>query len=92
MRRTGVRLARSLTPDGPVSGEYDDGRVRADDGIYQVGTDGRLLLPCEPSALYCARPAEPDFFADMYTDVGGERRQEANTELMLFKPGPGGGW
>jgi 2-keto-4-pentenoate hydratase/2-oxohepta-3-ene-1,7-dioic acid hydratase in catechol pathway len=23
---------------------------------------------------------------DMYTDVGGERRQEANTELMLFDP------
>ncbi|WP_134670830.1 fumarylacetoacetate hydrolase family protein [Halorussus marinus] len=185
-----MRLARLLTPDGPVSGTYDDGVVRADDGTYEVGTDGRLLPPCEPSAVYCVgrnyaetldqmeyeRPEEPDFFVkppaslvghgrpipypeftdeltyagelaavigercravapesvpevvrgytvmndvdaldqqgrtarkafdasgplgpwietdidptdvDMRTDVGGERRQEANTELMLFDP------
>jgi len=185
-----MRLARLLTPDGPVRGTYEDGVVRADDGSYEVGTDGRLLPPCEPSALYCVgrnyaetldqmeyeRPEEPDFFVkppaslvghgrpipypeftdeltyagelaavvgercrnvapeavpevvrgytvmndmdaldqqgrtarkafdasgplgpwietdvdptsiDMRTDVGGERRQEANTELMLFDP------
>ncbi len=173
-----------------MSGTYDDGVVRADDGTYEVGTDGRLLPPCEPSAVYCVgrnyaetldqmeyeRPEEPDFFVkppaslvghgrpipypeftdeltyagelaavigercravapesvpevvrgytvmndvdaldqqgrtarkafdasgplgpwietdidptdvDMRTDVGGERRQEANTELMLFDP------
>ncbi|NHN57869.1 MULTISPECIES: fumarylacetoacetate hydrolase family protein [Halorussus] len=185
-----MRLARLLTPDGPVRGEYEDGVVRADDGTYEVGRDGRLLPPCDPSALYCVgrnyaetldqmeyeRPEEPDFFIkpptsllahgepiryppftdeltyagelaavigercrnvapdevstvvrgytvmndvdaldqqgrtarkafdgsgplgpwietdvdptdlDMYTDVAGERRQEANTELMLFDP------
>ncbi|USZ68937.1 fumarylacetoacetate hydrolase family protein [Halorussus salilacus] len=185
-----MRLARLLTPDGPVRGEYDDGVVHAADGRYEVGRDGRLLPPCEPSALYCVgrnyaetleqmeyeRPEEPDFFVkppasllaheqpipypeftdeltyagelaavvgercrnvapedvpevvrgytvlndmdaldqqgrtarkafdtsgplgpwietdvdptnlDMHTDVGGERRQEANTELMLFDP------
>ena len=185
-----MRLARLLTPEGPVAGEYDDGVVRADDGSYEVGRDGRLLPPCEPSALYCVgrnyaetldqmeydRPDEPDFFlkppasllahgrpirypeftdeltyagelaavvgercrnldpedvpdavrgytilndvdaldqqgrtarkafdgsaplgpwietdadptdVDMRTDVAGERRQEANTELMLFDP------
>ncbi|WP_226022143.1 fumarylacetoacetate hydrolase family protein [Halomicrobium salinisoli] len=185
-----MRLARLLTPAGPVSGEYVDGTIHADDGTYEVGVDGRLLPPCEPTALYCVgrnyaetleqmeyeRPEEPDFFIkppaslsaheqpipypeftdeltyagelaavigercrdvpesevpdvvrgytvmndvdaldqqgrtarkafdgsgplgpwietdldprgiDMHTDVGGERRQEANTELMLFDP------
>jgi 2-keto-4-pentenoate hydratase/2-oxohepta-3-ene-1,7-dioic acid hydratase in catechol pathway len=179
-----------LTPDGPVRGEYDDGVLRADDGTYEVGRDGRLLPPADPSALYCVgrnyaetleqmeyeRPEEPDFFIkppasllgherpipypeftdeltyagelaavvdercrdldpeevpdairgytvmndmdaldqqgrtarkafdasgplgpwvetdvdprdlDMWTDIEGERRQEANTELMLFDP------
>ena len=185
-----MRLARLLTTDGPVSGRYDDGVVYANDGSYEVGVDGRLLPPCEPTALYCVgrnyaetleqmeyeRPEEPDFFIkppasllaheqpipypeftdeltyagelaavidercrnvepdavpdvvrgytimndvdaldqqgrtarkafdgsgplgpwletdldpraiDMHTDVAGERRQEANTELMLFDP------
>jgi 2-keto-4-pentenoate hydratase/2-oxohepta-3-ene-1,7-dioic acid hydratase in catechol pathway len=185
-----MRLARLLTPAGPVSGRYEDGRVHADDGVYEVGVDGRLLAPCEPTALYCVgrnyaetldqmdyeRPAAPDFFIkppaallaherpipypaftdeltyagelaavidercrdlapadvpdavrgytvlndvdaldqqgrtarkafdgsaplgpwietdvdpsglDIHTDVAGERRQEANTELMLFGP------
>jgi len=71
-----MRQARLLTPDGPVSGRYEDGRIRAADGVYEVGRDGRLLPPCEPSALYCVgrnyaetldqmdyeRPEEPDFF------------------------------
>ena len=71
-----MRIARILTPDGPVEGRYDDGVVRADDGTYAVGVDGRLLPPCEPTALYCVgrnyaatldqmdydRPEEPDFF------------------------------
>ncbi len=185
-----MRLARLSTPAGPVSGRYDDGVVYADDGRYEVGVDGELLAPCEPSAIYCVgrnyaatleqmeyeRPDEPDFFIkppasllghgesipfpdftdeltyagelaavidercravgyeevpevvrgytilndvdaldqqgrtarkafdgsaplgpwletdldprgiDMHTDVAGERRQEANTELMLFDP------
>jgi len=185
-----MRLARLLTPEGPVSGRYDDGVIYADDGTYEVGRDGRLLPPADPSALYCVgrnyaetldqmeyeRPDEPDFFIkpptallaherpipypeftdeltyagelaavvgercrnvepeevsevvrgytimndvdaldqqgrtarkafdasgplgpwvetdvdptdlDMWTDVSGERRQEANTELMLFDP------
>jgi 2-keto-4-pentenoate hydratase/2-oxohepta-3-ene-1,7-dioic acid hydratase in catechol pathway len=185
-----MRLARILTPEGPVAGRYEDGLIVAEDGTYEVGVDGRLLPPCDPSALYCAgrnyaetldqmeyeRPDEPDFFIkpptalagheetvpypeftdeltyagelaavidercrgvrpedvpdvirgytvmndldaldqqgrtarkafdgsgplgpwieteadphgiDMWTDVGGERRQEANTELMLFGP------
>ncbi|GAB6880696.1 fumarylacetoacetate hydrolase family protein [Halorubrum gandharaense] len=71
-----MRLARLLTPEGPVSGRYEDGTIVADDGVYEVGRDGRLLPPCEPSALYCVgrnyaetldqmeyeRPEEPDFF------------------------------
>ena len=71
-----MRLARLLTTDGPVSGRYEDGTVFADDGLYEVGVDGRLLPPCEPTALYCVgrnyaetieqmayeRPDEPSFF------------------------------
>jgi 2-keto-4-pentenoate hydratase/2-oxohepta-3-ene-1,7-dioic acid hydratase in catechol pathway len=185
-----MRLARIETVDGPVFGRYDDGVVHADGAEYEVGVDGELLPPCEPSALYCVgrnyaetldqmdydRPEEPDFFIkppasvlaheepivypeftneltyagelaaviderchdvaaeevpdvvrgytvmndvdaldqqgrtarkafdgsgplgpwietdldprgiDMHTDVDGERRQDANTELMLFGP------
>ena len=71
-----MRLARLLTPDGPVSGRYEDGNVSTADGTYEVGRDGRLLAPCEPTALYCIgrnyaetleqmaydRPDEPTFF------------------------------
>ena len=71
-----MRLARLRTPEGIIEGEYDDGIVVADDGEYQVGRDGTLTYPCEPSALYCVgrnfaatldqmdydRPEEPDFF------------------------------
>ena len=189
-----MRLARLQTPDGRVvNGEYRTDRdsvVTDDDTEYVVGADGRLVPPCEPSALYCVgrnyaetldqmdydRPDEPDFFIkppaslvghdadvpypsftdeltyagelaavigerchdvdeadvpnilrgftvmsdldaldqqgrtarkafdgsgplgpwietavdprgiDMHTDVSGERRQTANTELMLFDP------
>ena len=78
-----MRLARMLTPGGPVSGRYDDGLIYAADGTYEVGVDGRLLPPCEPTALYCVgrnysetleqmeyeRPAEPDFFIKPPTSV-----------------------
>ncbi|QRV17875.1 fumarylacetoacetate hydrolase family protein [Haloterrigena salifodinae] len=70
-----MRLARIETSDGPVAGEYEDGYVHADE-TYEVGVDGELLPPCDPSALYCVgrnyaetldqmdyeRPEEPDFF------------------------------
>ena len=185
-----MRLARLRTDDGIVSGKYEDGTVRTDDGTYEVGVDGELAAPCEPSALYCIgrnyaknleqkgydKPEQPTFFIkppvsvvphetpipyptfseevtyagelaavvderctdltpeeaesairgftimndvdaldqpdlpsrkafdgsgplgpwvetevdptsiDMYTDIDGERRQEANTELMLWNP------
>ena len=71
-----MRLARLMTPEGPVSGRYEDGIIHAEDGVYEVGRDGRLLPPADPSALYCTgrnyadklsqmgseRPDEPDFF------------------------------
>ena len=83
-----MRLARLLTPEGPVSGRYEDGMVEADDGVYEVGRDGRLLPPCEPSALYCVgrnyaetldqmayeRPDEPDFFIKPPASLLGHRR------------------
>jgi 2-keto-4-pentenoate hydratase/2-oxohepta-3-ene-1,7-dioic acid hydratase in catechol pathway len=80
-----MRRARILTPDGPVAGQYEDGTVHADDGSYEVGVDGRLLPPCEPTALYCIgrnyaetleqmeyeRPAEPTFFIKPPTSLVG---------------------
>ncbi|WP_276300361.1 fumarylacetoacetate hydrolase family protein [Halorussus lipolyticus] len=83
-----MKLARLLTPDGPVRGEYDDGRIDADDGVYEVGRDGRLLPPADPSALYCVgrnyaetleqmeyeRPEEPDFFIKPPASLLGHER------------------
>ncbi len=71
-----MRIARLLTPEGPVTGRYENGTVDTDDGTYEVGIDGRLLPPCDPTALYCVgrnyaetleqmayeRPDEPSFF------------------------------
>jgi 2-keto-4-pentenoate hydratase/2-oxohepta-3-ene-1,7-dioic acid hydratase in catechol pathway len=71
-----MQLARLLTPDGPIEGEHRDGTIHADDGSYEVGVDGRLLPPAEPSALYCVgknyaitvsemdyeKPDQPSFF------------------------------
>ncbi|ELZ04508.1 fumarylacetoacetate hydrolase family protein [Natrialba aegyptia] len=71
-----MRLARIDTASGPVTGRYENGVVHADDDTHEVGVDGELLPPCEPTALYCVgrnyaetldqmeyeRPEEPDFF------------------------------
>ena len=71
-----MRRARLRTPDGVISGRYEDGVVITQDAEYVVGQDGELTHPCSPSALYCAgrnfaatldqmeyeRPDEPDFF------------------------------
>ncbi|MFC7167724.1 fumarylacetoacetate hydrolase family protein [Halospeciosus flavus] len=71
-----MRLARAQTPDGIVSGQYDDGTLETEDETYEVGEDAELLAPCRPSAMYCVgrnyaatldqmdyeRPEEPDFF------------------------------
>lgn len=71
-----MQLARILTEEGPVAGEHVDGAVHTEEGVYEIGVDGRLLPPCEPTALYCigenyaeageriedVRPASPTFF------------------------------
>ena len=83
-----MRLARLLTPTGPVAGRYEDGVIVAADGRYVVGRDGRLLPPCKPSVLYCVgrnyaetidqmeyeRPAEPDFFLKPPTSLLAHER------------------
>jgi 2-keto-4-pentenoate hydratase/2-oxohepta-3-ene-1,7-dioic acid hydratase in catechol pathway len=79
-----MRLARVDTPDGPVTGEYRDGAVHADDGVHEADRE-ELLAPCEPSALYCVGrnyaatidsmgydvPDEPDFFIKPPASVVG---------------------
>ncbi|MFC6974841.1 fumarylacetoacetate hydrolase family protein [Halomicroarcula sp. GCM10025709] len=71
-----MKRARMQTPDGIVSGQYEDGVLTTDDGEYVERRDGSLTYPCSPSALYCVgrnftetldqmdydRPDEPDFF------------------------------
>ncbi|WP_254280437.1 fumarylacetoacetate hydrolase family protein [Haloarcula marina] len=83
-----MRIARLLTETGPIRGTYRDGVVHADDGDYEVGVDGPLLPPCEPSALYCVgrnftdtleqkgyeRPEAPDFFIKPPTAVIAHER------------------
>lgn len=47
-----MKLARAETPDGVLTGEYDDGTLHAEAGSYEVGA-GDLLAPCEPGTFYC---------------------------------------
>lgn len=70
-----MKRARIETADGVFEGEYDDGTVRTDAGVYEPEAYD-LLAPCEPSAFYCVGrnfgekvaqmdyeiPEEPDFF------------------------------
>lgn len=71
-----MKLARIETPDGVVTGEYDDGIVETGGDSYTVGEDATLLAPCEPRMFLCVGrnygekveqmnydvPEEPDFF------------------------------
>ena len=47
-----MKLARVETPDGVVTGEYDDGTLIADGETYEVDSED-LLAPCEPGTFYC---------------------------------------
>ena len=67
--------ARIRVPAGVLEGEYDDGTVRTDEGVYEP-EEYELLAPCEPAVFYCVGrnfgekveqmdyeiPEEPDFF------------------------------
>lgn len=71
-----MRIARLQTPNGTVTGNYEDGVVVTTDETYVIGDDGNLTYPCSPSAVYCVgrnytetlsqmeydRPDVPDFF------------------------------
>jgi len=84
-----MRLARLATPDGPVSGRYENGTIETPDGQYEVGRDEFLLPPADPSALYCVgrnyaetleqmayeRPEEPDFFIKPPTALLGHKQE-----------------
>jgi 2-keto-4-pentenoate hydratase/2-oxohepta-3-ene-1,7-dioic acid hydratase in catechol pathway len=73
-----MKIARIETPEGDVlEGRYDEGVVETDVGAFDTATEEtELLVPCEPSALYCVGrnygetveqmgyeiPDEPSFF------------------------------
>ena len=48
-----MKLARIATGEGIRAGTYDDGVVHTDEGSYEVGVDGELRAPCEPTTFYC---------------------------------------
>lgn len=80
-----MRIARVGTPDGTVTGSYEEGVVSDGDATYPVGGDVELLAPSEPSACYCVgrnyagtidqygydRPERPSFFIKPPTAVCG---------------------
>ena len=73
-----MKIARIETPERDVlEGRYDEGVVETDVGTFDAATEeADLLVPCEPSALYCVGrnygetveqmgyeiPDEPSFF------------------------------
>ena len=71
-----MKIARTQTPDGIVTGTYENGSLRSQQGVYEIGPDANLLAPVSPSTLYCVgrnymstndlmdyeHPTEPDFF------------------------------
>ena len=71
-----MKFARARTPDGIVAGNYDNGSLKSESMVYEIGSDANLLAPVSPSTLYCVgrnytstndymdyeHPTEPDFF------------------------------
>ena len=71
-----MRLARAQTPDGIVSGTYEDGALETETDVYDLDSESDLLAPVRPTTMYCVgrnyaatldqmeyeRPTEPDFF------------------------------
>jgi 2-keto-4-pentenoate hydratase/2-oxohepta-3-ene-1,7-dioic acid hydratase in catechol pathway len=48
-----MKLARAKTPEGIVTGEFEDGTLATPSGEYVLGEDADLLAPCEPGTFYC---------------------------------------
>ena len=83
-----MRLVRAETPDGGITGTYEDGVVSADGETYERD-EIELLAPCEPSALYCVgrnfaatldqmdyeKPERPDFFVKPPVSVHPPERE-----------------
>jgi 2-keto-4-pentenoate hydratase/2-oxohepta-3-ene-1,7-dioic acid hydratase in catechol pathway len=72
-----VKVARIRVDEQVLEGEYEDGIVATDIGVFDTSTDeAELLAPCLPSAMYCVGrnfgekvdqmgydvPDVPDFF------------------------------
>lgn len=71
-----MKIARAQTPDGVVTGDYENGLLESGEKVYEIGSDADLLAPVSPSTLYCVgrnytstndlmdydHPTEPDFF------------------------------
>lgn len=75
-----MRIARLQTASGPVTGRYVNETVETEDGrSYDVGKEGVLLPPCEPSTLYCAGRNYQD-----YLEHKGNKRPD--TPHFFLKP------
>ncbi len=76
-----MRIARLLTEDGPVTGEYVDGVVHADDGQYVVGRDGRAPAVCTDCAVL--RRPEPRRCHDRWFDRPRSRTSSSSLRRAL---------
>lgn len=71
-----MKIARAQTPDGVVTGNYENGVLKSEENTYEIGAEADLLAPVAPPTLYCVgrnytstndlmdydHPDEPDFF------------------------------
>jgi 2-keto-4-pentenoate hydratase/2-oxohepta-3-ene-1,7-dioic acid hydratase in catechol pathway len=71
-----MRLVRARTPDGVITGTYENGTLETETDVYDINLADDLLAPVRPTTMYCVgrnyaatldqmdyeRPAEPDFF------------------------------
>lgn len=79
-----------LLPPCNASALYCVGRNNAETLDQQGQTALKAFDGSAPLGPWVERELDPRG-RDMWTDVGGERRQEANTDLMLFDPYEGVG-
>ncbi len=81
-----MKLARAETPDGVVTGEYDEGTLHTETGSYEVGA-ADLLAPCEPGTFYCVGRNFAEKIDQMDYDVPDRPDWFIKPSVSLHHPG-----
>jgi 2-keto-4-pentenoate hydratase/2-oxohepta-3-ene-1,7-dioic acid hydratase in catechol pathway len=81
-----MKLARADTPEGVVTGEYDDGTLRTETGSYEVAQED-LLAPCEPGTFYCVGRNFAETIDQMDYDVPDRPDWFIKPAVSLHHPG-----